>query len=401
MPMTYADLLDFTFSDWSQNTANNKTQHTPILLLGPPGIGKSSLGETLAHRMTQHMRSLKPDAPPASFLALDLTSMAQEDLVGVPTVKLLGDNKYTEFAPQTWWIPFTQPDSYGVLILDDISAAHKDVQIAVRQLVLYRRVGQVELSKNVYILITGNRRDDQSGATVLPAHFRNSSVILSLEPDLQVWNEWFLQQKDTDPLVSAYLQFKPSNFSLLPKDADAAGAFPTPRTWHKLSKFLHDHPQAKDNIVGPIVMGLVGEGPGSEFLSFRRINKDITAAREVLINPLRALPNAKEKLHRMDLCYGMAIGLSYEASWLLQNPEKSYLPKENSLLISYFKAVVHCFSHKREMVSLCFSQLCLMTDKARVTELFRQNANELKTLLKEDRNMSELFTLITNDLAKN
>lgn len=399
--LTYQSLLEYMLADWNHQYKNNSAQHTPILLLGPPGIGKSALGKSLADAMTLKIKETNPDAPPAAFLSLDLTSMASEDLIGVPTIRTENGNKYTEFAPQTWWIPFTQPNAYGVLILDDISAAHKDVQIAARQLVLYRRVGQVELSPNVYILITGNRRDDQSGASVLPAHFRNSTIIVSIEPDVEQWFQWYMKQHNVDPIVASYLQYKKENLSRVPKDADPNGAFPTPRTWHKLGMLLHAHGHLPYSILRPLICGLVGEGIGTEFIAYRNINMSLVNPYTVLLDPEKAIPSPEKMFteSRMDIIYGMAVGLSYEVSVLLRNPEKAKeITKKQPVVVALFRAIFHCFAHQRDYISLSLARLQSTLGSKEYNAACNAAMPDMAKLAKDEK-IKPLIPLLRNDIG--
>lgn len=402
--MDFATLTNIMFRDWKNAYLNKTSQHTPILLLGPPGIGKSATGLVLADMMYEYKCrtdtssiTSEVEVPKPSYLALDLSSMLPEDLAGIPTMINHNDKKYTQFAPQFWWQPFTQPDSYGVLILDDISAADKAVQIATRQLVLYRKVGEVKLSDHVYILITGNRRDDQSGATLLPAHFRNSTCIMTIEVNPEGWLEWYLGQPNVDPMVAGFIRYKKMHLSRLPKDQDTSGVFATPRTWHKLGMFLHTFGKDSSSTeINNLVKGLVGEGVGVEFLAYRDLNNKAVPPREVLFNPKHALPQP-ENMKEVDVLWGLSIGLAYETSMIYRN-EKNTVP---DYFVKYMRALVHCFATRHEYLSSSFVSLQSMLGKTEFVRMLgdRENREHMMKLFKEDKTALAMWEKFSKDIG--
>jgi len=228
--MKFDEIVDLSLSFW----LNDMAKATTICLLGPPGIGKSAVGKTLAARMTVAARG-KGASESAVCEVVDLSSRAPEDISGLPFKgNELGFGSVTDYAPQRWLARLCQDGVYGVLILDDLPAASPAVQVATRQLALDRRVGDKHLSPNVILIVTGNRREDKSAATTLPAHFRNSVMMLDLQVDLDEWCAWYGGQEGHAPVIASFLRRRPALLSGLPSNSDSRGAFPTPRAWTKL-----------------------------------------------------------------------------------------------------------------------------------------------------------------------
>lgn len=386
--MIFNDIIDFMFNDWHFHYSRRTCQHTPPLLLGPPGIGKTVIGATVAKRMHQYMvDKYGAEAPPPSFSALDLSSRLPEDLSGVPSTTTIEGKKYTEFAPLTSWSPFTQPNSYGVLVLDDISAADKTVQIATRQLVLYRRVGEILLSPNVYLMVTGNRRDDQSGASMLPAHFRNSVCIMSLEPDRDTWVNWYFTQNDVDPIVASFLMYKGEHLSRLPKDSDSQGVFATPRTWHKLGQFLHSMGSKNASMINPVVKGLVGEGVGIEFITFRETNHKMIPPGKVLQDPKGAIPDPSTALRDLDVVWGLSIGLAHECAVLAKDEFK-----RANIFYKFIMALIHCFKDKHEYINASIVAAQSMLGQDIFRKMIHESLLPLKKEMATNPSLKEIWT---------
>lgn len=337
--MNFKGLADCTFGMWKKAQNGNEKPIT-VAVLGPPGTGKTSCGRLVADMMTEHVRHRTPNAPPAVCIVLDLSSMLPEDLMGLP----FRDGNVTRYCPQSWLAPLCEEGAYGVLILDDLPAAAAQVQVACRQVSLERRIHEMRLSDGVFVLVTGNRREDKSASTTLPAHFRNSVVLIPFQPDFKGWEEWYLD-KGYESDIPAFLHYKRAHFSRLPKDADAQGAFATPRTWSMLGKLI---PGVSDADLPEIAAGLVGDGVASEYAAFRLLRKELVSPEKVMEDPERAIPNLK-LLEGPDKMVAMTTGLGEVAARLAKGP------KVIPVLTKYLQALAYVTSKNREFVSVSIS----------------------------------------------
>jgi len=317
---------------------------TPVTLLGPPGIGKTSVGRLLAQIMTDRMESRRGE--PALCVPLDLSSKLPEDIGGLPYRDTTGRVPVTKYAVVEEVSLLCEPGAYGVLILDDLPAATPAVQVAIRQLVLERRINQWNLSDGIIILVTGNRREDKASASTLPAHFRNSVCLMQVEPELEEWCKWYGKQPNLARIVPSFLRYRPTHLSKLPKDADKMGAFATPRTWAKLGGMWDTAHGMGFGL--ETAMGLVGEGPAMEFMAYVNVKSQLVDPETVLKDPVKAMPNPAQELHSPDRAYAMITGLAEVAAQWNKDSRKG-------AGLAFIKAVGHCCVGNEEYLSVAIN----------------------------------------------
>jgi len=206
--------------------ASAEGQHTPVMLWGPPGVGKSQL---VAQAAARHA---------ASVIDIRLAQMEPTDLRGIP---------FRDGRNVAWSVPVLLPDAgrhgaRGILFLDEITSAPPTVTAAAYQLILDRRLGEYRVPEGWAIVAAGNRQGDRGLVYQMPAPLANRFTHFDLEPDLDDWIAW-AHGNAIDERLIAFLRFRPD----LLCDFDAARAshaFPSPRSWefaHRaLQKFASD-----------------------------------------------------------------------------------------------------------------------------------------------------------------
>ncbi|MFN3785937.1 MAG: AAA family ATPase, partial [Thiothrix sp.] len=119
--------------------------HTPVMLWGPPGVGKSQIIAQVGQRHN------------APVIDIRLSQMEPSDLRGIP----FRDGGLVE-----WAIPSMLPDEkrhgeVGILFLDEITSAVPSVSAAAYQLILDRRLGDYRVPDGWAIFAAGNRQGDR------------------------------------------------------------------------------------------------------------------------------------------------------------------------------------------------------------------------------------------------
>jgi MoxR-like ATPase len=187
-------------------------QHTPVMLWGAPGVGKSQIVAQVAQLNQVPMIDIR------------LSQMEPSDLRGIP----FRNNDQVE-----WAIPSMLPNvkdhgKTGILFLDEITSAAPSVSAAAYQLILDRRLGQYEIPEGWAILAAGNRQGDRGITYTMPAPLANRFSHYDVDVNLDDWVAWAYEHNIDDRII-AFLRFRPD----LIFDFDAAQnpmAFPSPRS---------------------------------------------------------------------------------------------------------------------------------------------------------------------------
>jgi len=300
--ITHKGFVDYAFALWLDSLRTKQPCKT-LCLLGPPGIGKSAVAYDLSKRMSDYVKS-NPSivfgdskAPSANEIKavcrlLDFSSMLPEDLNGLP----FREGQFTRYCPQEWTAELCDKFAFGVVVQDDLPAAAPSMHTAGRQMALERRIHEHRFAPGILVVVTGNRREDKSAASTLPAHFRNSVCLLGIEPDLAEWKKWYGAQEHHAGIVSAFLEWKPGLLSELPKAQDKMGAFATPRQWASLGRQFKAAESCGSDVLLAVASGLVGKGNASTFCGFVEIMNKLVNPELVFDNPEQALPNPSKTL---------------------------------------------------------------------------------------------------------
>jgi hypothetical protein len=223
--------------------------HTPVMLWGPPGVGKSQIVAQIGAR--HHV----------PVIDIRLSQMEPSDLRGIPF--RTGDHV-------EWATPAILPDSQrhgeeGILFLDEITSAPPSVSAAAYQLILDRRLGEYEVPDGWAIFAAGNRQGDRGVTYTMPAPLANRFSHFEFETNLDDWVAW-AYANGIDERVIGFLRFRPE----LLFDFDPAHnpvAFPSPRSW----EFAHRGLQKFGNqpaILQGTLQACVGPAAGVELNAF-------------------------------------------------------------------------------------------------------------------------------------
>lgn len=223
--------------------------HTPVMLWGPPGVGKSQLVAQVARNH---------DVP---LIDIRLSQMEPSDLRGIP---------FRNAEVVEWAVPAMLPNTKrhgaeGILFLDEITSAPPSVSAAAYQLILDRKLGEYEVPEGWAIIAAGNRQGDRGVTYSMPAPLANRFSHYEVEVNLDDWVAW-AYANGIDERIIAFLRFRPD----LLFDFDPAHnpvAFASPRSWEFAHRALQKFDDHHELLLGAL-QACVGNAAGVELRAF-------------------------------------------------------------------------------------------------------------------------------------
>lgn len=273
-------------------------QHTPVMLWGPPGVGKSQLINQVGERHR------------IPVIDIRLSQMEPSDLRGIP----FRSGERVEWAEPAILPHQDSQGERGILFLDEITSAPPSVSAAAYQLILDRRLGEYRVPDGWAIFAAGNRQGDRGVTYTMPAPLANRFTHFELDTHLDDWVTW-AHQNGIDERVIAFLRFRPERLF----DFDPAHnpvAFPSPRSWefaHRaLQKFGQSHMLLSDTL-----QACVGPTAGIELTAFVNNLDRLPDIDAILAGETVSIPK------EIDLQYAIASALVGRAVKAKGSPEES------------------------------------------------------------------------------
>jgi MoxR-like ATPase len=188
-----------------------------LLLLSPPGVGKSDTVQAAAAEAGLECRSLLG------------TQIAPEDVSGIP--RIVGERSV--FCPPRVLLP-ENPAPF-CLFLDELPACGPEIQKAFYSLLLERRLGEHKLPPGTWVVAAGNRTEDRALVRTVSSALINRVTILQVRVDVNEWLAWAVRAGVREE-IRAFITFLPA---ALRRDVPAQPVpFSTPRSWAALAEAL-------------------------------------------------------------------------------------------------------------------------------------------------------------------
>jgi hypothetical protein len=258
--------------------------HTPVMLWGPPGVGKSDMVNQIGERHR------------VPVIDIRLSQMEPSDLRGIP---------YRSGDKVVWAPPAILPDSAahgprGILFLDEITSAPPSVSAAAYQLILDRRLGEYRVPPGWAIFAAGNRQGDRGVTYSMPAPLANRFSHFEVETHLDDWVSW-AYRRSVDERIIGFLRFRPELlFDFDPEHNPVA--FPSPRSWEFAHRALRKFESSGSLLQGSL-QACVGPAAGIEVTAFINSLEQMPDLDAIVRGEERSVPK------EIDLQYAVAAAL--------------------------------------------------------------------------------------------
>ncbi len=208
----------------------------PLLLMGPPGIGKTAVVEQAAeicgvgivsYAMTHHTRQS----------AVGLPELVQREFDG----KTYTATEYTlsEIVASLYTYMKESGKREGILFLDEINCVSETLIPTMLQLLQFKTFGTHRIPEGWVIVAAGNPPEFNRSARELDMAALDRVRMLEVEADFGVWKDYALPG-GVHPAILSYLEMKPEQFYRVTLTREKS-EFVTARGWEDLSSVLKEY----------------------------------------------------------------------------------------------------------------------------------------------------------------
>lgn len=222
----------------------------PILLMGPPGIGKTAILEQVArecgvglvsYTITHHTRQS----------AIGLPHIAQRVYCGIP----MSVTEYTmsEIIASVYETMERTGKREGILFLDEINCVSETLAPTMLQFLQNKTFGSHKVPEGWILVAAGNPPQYNKSVREFDVVTLDRVRQIDVEADLTVWLE-YAREKRLHGAVISYLTVKPDQFYSVERTDDAL-SFVTARGWEDLSQII----QGYERLEVPVTESLVSQ----------------------------------------------------------------------------------------------------------------------------------------------
>ncbi len=205
----------------------------PILLMGPPGIGKTQIMEQIARECG------------VALVAYTITHHTRQSAVGLPFIRHRNyagvDRSVTEYTMSeiiaSCYEKMEQTGlDKGILFIDEINCVSETLAPTMLQFLQGKTFGNQPVPPRWVIVAAGNPPEYNKSVRDFDLVTLDRVRRMDIEPSLSVW-QTYAREHRLHPAVTAYLELRPQHFYKIENDVDGP-LFVTARGWEDLSAYL-------------------------------------------------------------------------------------------------------------------------------------------------------------------
>lgn len=267
-----------------------------VLLESGHGLGKSQVvAQTAAELSVETQKTY-------GFIDIRLSQREVGDIIGMPrgmdtfTIshkvfkngdlvdeEVLAKNVSVNDIP--FWFP-TDPNSCGILFLDEINRATREVQQAAFELVLDYRLNFRDLPIGWRVVSAINENMDVYSVLGMDPALYDRFMVIPFKPTVPEWQK-FAEDIGVHDAVLKYIQKFPSDLDT-PEKIEPGKVYPSRRSWVRLSDAIIHMTQSGDEVLEDqnyltlFAMGFLGQTVAINFAEFIAKDYKVYSAEDIL-----------------------------------------------------------------------------------------------------------------------
>ena len=223
----------YLYRDETGEYAIPAIRQRPVLLIGPPGVGKTQIMEQVARECR------------IGLVAYTITHHTRQSAVGLPFIekKNYGGKEYSVTEYTMSEIVASIYDKIeetglkeGILFIDEINCVSETLAPAMLQFLQCKTFGTHRIPEGWIIIAAGNPPEYNKSVREFDVVTLDRIKMIQVEPDFDVWKE-YAYQMEIHPAVIGYLNIKRQYLCHIETTVDGK-RFATPRGWEDLSRLI-------------------------------------------------------------------------------------------------------------------------------------------------------------------
>lgn len=242
-------------------------QQRPLLLIGPPGIGKTQIMEQIARECQ------------IGLVSYTITHHTRQSAVGLPFIK------EERFEDKTYSITeYTMSEiiasvyrkmketglKEGILFIDEINCVSETLAPTMLQFLQCKTFGNQSVPKGWIIVAAGNPPEYNKSVRDFDMVTLDRIRYINVEADYRIWKEYALE-KNVHRSILSYLELKPNSFYKVETDVDGMH-FVTARGWDDLGYLIKIYESLKIPVTQSVI---------EEFIHHDEVAEDFMAYYEL------------------------------------------------------------------------------------------------------------------------
>ncbi|MEE1275222.1 MAG: MoxR family ATPase, partial [Olegusella sp.] len=159
----------------------------PIIMMGPPGVGKTAIAAQIADELG------------INFVSYSITHHTRQSALGLPYIATaeFGGREYrvsrytmSEIIAAVWDTIEATGVREGILFLDEVNCASETLMPSMLQFLQYKTFGQHRLPEGWVIVCAGNPPEYNRAAREFDPAMMDRLKRIDVEPDLDVWQDY-------------------------------------------------------------------------------------------------------------------------------------------------------------------------------------------------------------------
>ena len=232
----------------------------PVLLIGPPGVGKTQIMEQISQECQ------------IGLVAYTITHHTRQSAIGLPFIqekiynaRRVSVTEYTmsEIVASIYDKIESTGLREGILFIDEINCVSETLAPTMLQFLQCKTFGTHAIPEGWIIVAAGNPPEYNKSVREFDVVTLDRIKMIHVEPDYQVWKE-YAEQVQIHPAIRTYLDIKPGNFCRIETTVDGK-VFATARGWEDLSQLLKVYEELGKDIDREVVF---------QYLQHLKIAKD-------------------------------------------------------------------------------------------------------------------------------